>query len=70
MPETPIQDDERTNLWRVLHGAEAVDCIKDARDYLAAAGGFSATLNTLDSIVTRIRADTGYPGGDPSGDGE
>ena len=70
MPGNPIPEDERTDLRRVLQGAEAVDSIRHAQEFLASAGGFDATLETLDATVEEIRAETGYHDDDPSGDEE
>lgn len=64
MPEGQMPKDEKTDLRRILHGAEAVDSIHHAQEFLVAAGGFNATLETLDNVVAEIRTDTGYEGGD------
>lgn len=64
MPDNPLPEDERIDLRRVMQGAEAVDYIYCAQEFLASAGGFDATLDTLDNVVAEIRADTGYSCGD------
>lgn len=65
MAGNPMPEDEKTDLRRVLQGAEAIDSIRHAQEFLVSAGGFDGTLDTLDGIVKEIRADTGYSGGDP-----
>lgn len=64
MPENQMPEPEKTDLRRVMQGAEAVDSIHHAQEFLASAGGFDGTLDTLDNVVTEIRADTGDSGGD------
>lgn len=64
MPENPIPEDDKSDLRRVMQGAEAIDSIKEAQEYLAEAGGFDATLDSLDELVEEIRTDTGYARGE------
>lgn len=70
IPGNPMPENEKTDLRRVLQGAEAIDSIREAQEFLASAGGFDATLETLDAAVEEIRAETGYHDEDPSGEGE
>lgn len=64
MPENPMPEDDKSDLRRVMQGAEAIDSIKEAQEYLAEAGGFDATLDSLDELVEEIRTDTGYARGE------
>ena len=55
---------ERDHLQRVFTAADAVEFIQAAQTHLAAAGGFDATLDSLDQAISEIRAVTGAPDGE------
>ncbi|MDN5696547.1 MAG: hypothetical protein L0G70_01080 [Rubrobacter sp.] len=55
------QQEQRDHLQRVFTAADAVEFIQAAQTHLAAAGGFDATLDSLDQAISEIRAVTSAP---------
>ena len=56
--------EQRDHLQRVFTAADAVEYIQAAQTHLAAAGGFDATLDSLEQAISEIRAVTGAPNGE------
>ena len=64
------QQEQRDHLQRVFTAADAVEFIQAAQTHLAAAGGFDATLDSLDQAISEIRAVTGTSNGETDDEDE
>ena len=53
--------EQRDHLQRVFTAADAVEYIQAAQTHLAAAGGFDATLDSLEQAISEIQAVTSVP---------